>query len=282
MVGKKCLVTGATSGLGLATSLALAHKGADVIIVGRNPAKCERTVKKIKKSTGNDSIRPMIADLSSQKDIHALADKFKKNYSSLDVLVNNAGAKFMERKETVDGLEMSFALNHLGYFLLTNLLLEALKNGQKARIVNVSSGAHSGCKNIDFENLQGEKNFDGRAAYALSKLGNVLFTYELARRLSDTNITVNALSPGGVATHFSKNNGYMRWARHIVSHLLTGNLVGPKKGAETIVYLAASPKAEGITGKYFHNQKPVPSSDISYDETLAKKLWDVSQKLTEI
>jgi len=280
MVGKKCLVTGATSGLGLATSLALARQGAEVIVVGRNPVKCERTVKKIKKSTGNDSIRPMIADLSSQKDIRTLADEFKKNYSSLDVLVNNAGAKFMERKVTVDGLEMSFALNHLGYFLLTNLLLEALKNSQNARIVNVSSGAHSGCKNIDFENLQGEKNFDGRAAYALSKLGNVLFTYELARRLSGTNVTVNTLSPGGVATHFSRNNGLVPWARHLVSHLLTGNLVGPQKGARTIVHLATSPEVEGMRGKYFVNQKPVQSSDLSYDEALARKLWDVSRKLT--
>lgn len=280
MVGKKCLITGATSGLGLATAHALAQQGAELIVVGRNPAKCERTVKKIKNSTGNDSIRYQIADLSSQKDIRTLADEFKNNHSSLDVLVNNAGAKFMEKKVTVDGLEMTFALNHLGYFLLTNLLLEALKNGKNARIVNVSSGAHSGCRTIDFENLQGEKNFDGRAAYALSKLCNVLFTYELARRLSGTNITVNALSPGGVATNFSRNNGLVPWARHIVSHLLTGNLVGPKKGAETIVYLAASPEAEGITGKYFHNQKPVSSSDISYDETLAIKLWDVSLELT--
>ena len=280
MVGKKCLVTGGTSGLGRATAHALAQQGTEVIVVGRNPKKCEKTVKKIKKSTGNDSIRHQIADLSSQKDIRTLVDEFKKNYSSLDVLVNNAGAKFMEKKVTVDGLEMTFALNHLGYFLLTNLLLEALKTSQNARIVNVSSGAHSGCRTIDFENLQGEKNFDGRAAYALSKLCNVLFTYELARRLSDTDITVNALSPGGVATNFSRNNGLVPWARHIVSHLLTGNLVGPQKGARTNVYLATSPEVEGITGKYFQNQKTVQSSDISYDEALGKQLWDVSRKLT--
>ena len=282
MVGKKCLVTGGTSGLGRATAHALAQQGAEVIVVGRNPKKCEKTVKKIKKSTGNDSIRHLIADLSSQKDIRTLADEFKKNYSSLDVLVNNAGAKFMEKKVTVDGLEMTFALNHLGYFLLTNLLLEALKTSQNARIVNVSSGAHSGCRTIDFENLQGEKNFDGRAAYALSKFCNVLFTYELARILSDTDITVNALSPGGVATNFSRNNGLVPWARHIVSHLLTGNLVGPQKGAKTIVQLATSLEVEGITGKYFVDQKPAQSAELSYDETLGKKLWDVSLKLTDV
>ena len=282
MVGKKCLVTGGTSGLGRATAHALAQQGTEVIVVGRNPKKCEKTVKKIKKSTGNDSIRHLIADLSSQKDIRTLVDEFKKNYSSLDVLVNNAGAKFMEKKVTVDGLEMTFALNHLGYFLLTNLLLEALKTSQNARIVNVSSGAHSGCRTIDFENLQGEKNFDGRAAYALSKFCNVLFTYELARMLGDTDITVNALSPGGVATNFSRNNGLVPWARHIVSHLLTGNLVGPQKGAKTIVQLATSLEVEGITGKYFVDQKPAQSAELSYDETLGKKLWDVSLKLTDV
>jgi NAD(P)-dependent dehydrogenase (short-subunit alcohol dehydrogenase family) len=280
MIGKRCMVTGATSGLGFATALALAHQGAEITVVGRNSKKCEKTVKKIMKSSGNNSIRPMIADLSSQKDIRTFTYEFKKNYTSLDVLVNNAGAKFVERKITANGLEMTFALNHLGYFLLTNLLLETLKKSQKARIVNVSSGAHYGCKNYDFDNLQGEKIYDGRAAYALSKLSNVLFTYELARRLSDTDITVNALDPGGVATNFSRNNGLIKWAKHIIAHLLAGNLVSPQKGARTIVYLATSPEVEGITGKYFYNQKPVQSSDLSYDETLGKKLWDVSLELT--
>ena len=280
MSGKICMVTGATSGIGEATAFALAKQGADVVVVGRNPRKGADTVSKIKSKTGNSSVKFMLADLSSQKDIHRLAEQFKSNYQRLDVLVNNAGGKFLSRQETVDGYEMTFALNHLAYFLLTNLLNESLKASGKARIINVSSGAHSGCLKINFDDLQFKKGYIGKKAYEHSKLANILFTYELARRLKGTGIIVNAVHPGGVITNFCKNNGWVSWAKHVVAHLLARNLVGPTEGAKTSVYLATSPDVEGVSGRYFSNLKETHSSNASYDEDAARRLWDVSLELT--
>lgn len=280
MAGKICMVTGATSGIGEATALGLAHQRATVVVVGRNPQKGADTVDKIKSKTGNSSVKFMHADLSSQKDIRRLAEQFKSSYQRLDVLVNNAGGKFLSRQETVDGYEMTFALNHLAYFLLTNLLIEPLKVSGKSRIINVSSGAHSGCSKINFDDLQFKKGYIGKKAYEHSKLANVLFTYELARRLKGTRITVNAVHPGGVITNFCKNNGWVSWAKHVTAHLLARNLVGPTEGAKTSLYLATSPDVEGVSGKYFSNLKAVYSSSASYDENAAKRLWDVSLGLT--
>ena len=274
------MVTGATSGIGEATALGLAKQGADVIVVGRNPRKGADTVSKIKSKTGNSSVKFMLADLSSQKDIHRLAEQFKSNYQRLDVLVNNAGGKFLSRQETVDGYEMTFALNHLAYFMLTNLLFVPLKASGKARIINVSSGAHSGCLKINFDDLQFKKGYIGKKAYEHSKLANILFTYELARRLKGTGIIVNAVHPGGVITNFCKNNGWVSWAKHVVAHLLARNLVGPTEGAKTSVYLATSPDVEGVSGRYFSNLKETHSSNASYDEDAARRLWDVSLELT--
>jgi len=278
--GKICIVTGATSGIGESTAHGLAQQGATLIIVGRNPQKGFVTVDKIKSKTGNSSVKFMHADLSSQKDVRRLAEQFKSNYQRLDVLVNNAGGKFLSRQETVDGYEMTFALNHLAYFLLTNLLIEPLKASGKARIINVSSGAHSGCSKINFDDLQFKDGYVGKKAYEQSKLANILFTYELARRLKGTGITVNALHPGGVITDFCKNNGLVSWAKHITAHLLARNLVGPTEGAKTSVYLATSPDVEGVSGKYFTNMKSCKSSNASYDEDAARRLWDVSLELT--
>ena len=280
MSGKICMVTGATSGIGEATAFALAKQGADVVVVGRNPRKGADTVSKIKSKTGNSSVKFMLADLSSQKDIHRLAEQFKSNYQRLDVLVNNAGGKFLSRQETVDGYEMTFALNHLAYFMLTNLLFVPLKASGKARIINVSSGAHSGCLKINFDDLQFKKGYIGKKAYEHSKLANILFTYELARRLKGTGIIVNAVHPGGVITNFCKNNGWVSWAKHVVAHLLARNLVGPTEGAKTSVYLATSPDVEGVSGRYFSNLKETHSSNASYDEDAARRLWDASLELT--
>ncbi|MEE8432010.1 MAG: SDR family NAD(P)-dependent oxidoreductase, partial [Candidatus Desulfatibia sp.] len=179
----------------------------------------------------------------------------------------------------VDGYEMSFALNHLSYFLLTNLLLEPLKASGKARIINVSSSAHAGCAGMNFDDLQSRKGFVGKDAYAKSKLANILFTYELARRLTGTGITVNALHPGGVMTNFCRNNGWISWLKYVTAHLLARDLVGPAEGAKTSIYLATSPEVEDVSGKYFFSEKPVRSSNASYDKEAAIRLWDVSLKL---
>ena len=281
MRGKICLVTGGTSGIGAATSIALAQEGAAIIIVGRNKGKCEKIVDKIKTVTGNSSVDYMVADLSSFKDIHELSEELKTRIPHLDVLINNVGAKFVKRQVTVDGYEMTFSLNYLGHFLLTHLLLDLLEESESARIITVASGAHGGCSNINFDDLQSQTEYNGKHAYAQSKLANILFTYELSRRLAGKEISVNALHPGGVATNFCKNNGVVSWLKHVTAHLLAGNLVGPVEGAKTIIYLATSPDVEGISGKYFYNMEPVSSSKASYDEESARRLWDVSVGMTK-
>ncbi len=281
MNDKICIVTGATSGMGEMTARALAQMGATVIVVGRNPEKSAATVNQIKQQSGNPAIEFMLADLSSQKDIHQLAERFKNCYQRLDVLVNNAGAWINTRRQSVDGIEMTFALNHLGYFLLTNLLLDTLKASAPARIVNISSYGHAMGK-INFDDLQGEQRYNGLQAYRQSKLANVLFTYELARRLESTGITVNAVNPGLVATNFGFNNlgfipgGVVRLLVRLYS------LVGTsaKRGAQTAIYLASSLDVEGITGKYFEKQQAVRSSPVSYYEASARQLWQVSAELT--
>lgn len=275
--GKICLITGATDGIGLATAHALAQTGATTVIVGRSPQKTAAVLEHIRSQSGNPNVESLLADLSVQAQVRQLAADFMARHDRLHVLVNNAGAYFAERSESVDGIEMTFALNHLGYFLLTNLLLPTLKASAPARIVNVSSGAHFG-GNINFDDLQGREKFSGWAAYANSKLANVLFTYELARRLEGTGVTVNALHPGFVATHFGHNNPGMmgfifKWAQKILA-------LTPEKGAETSIYLATSPEVEGIAGKYFDKKKAVTSSPASYDETTARRLWEVSAQMT--
>jgi len=218
----------------------------------------------------------MHADLSEQDQIHALADRFKGKYRRLDVLINNAGGRFLSRSLTANGYEMTFALNHLGYFILTNLLLKELLTGTRGRIINVASESHRSCSGINFDDLQGEQNYHGKEAYAQSKLANLLFTYELARQLDGTGLTVNALEPGNVWSNFSRNNGWLSWARHIAGSLRSGSLVGPKEGASTGIYLAASPEVAGISGKYFSRGKMIASSGPSYDPAAARRLWEIS------
>lgn len=277
--GKICMVTGATGGIGEITARELARQGAQVVIVGRNRDKCVATVNQIKQQTGNAQIEFMLADLASQSEIHQLAATFKQQYKRLDVLINNAGALFMTRQETVDGIEMTFALNHLSYFLLTHLLLDVLKSSAPARIINVASDAHQGSV-IDFDDLQGRKKYRGFTAYGRSKLANIMFTYELARRLAGTGVTANTLHPGFVASNFATNNGW--FYDKIFRQLAKLIAISPEAGARTSVYLASSPDVEGVTGKYFVKQKAVSSSPVSYDEAAAKRLWQVSAELTHV
>ena len=269
MTGKVYMVTGATSGIGRATACALAHKGATVIVVGRTPEKSAATVNQIKQQIGNPAVEFLLADLSAQVQIRQLAQQFESRYRRLDVLVNNAGAVFMKRQETVDGLEMTLALNRLGYFLLTNLLLDPLTASAPARVVNVSSELHKKAR-LDFDGLQGKRRYKGMEVYRQSKLANVLFTYELARRLEGTGVTVNALSPGLVATNLGMNNGGISALMKRLVNRVAG--ISPEGGAQTSIHLATSPDLEGITGQYFVRQQAVPSSEVTYDEAIARRL----------
>jgi NAD(P)-dependent dehydrogenase (short-subunit alcohol dehydrogenase family) len=278
MNGKICLVTGGTNGIGKSTAQELARVGATVIIVGRDAQKTSQVVEEIRAASGNLRVGSMLADLSSEQDVRRLAEEFKSKYSHLDVLLNNAGAVFMKRQFSVDGIEMTFAVNHLASFLLTNLLLNTLKSSAPARIINVSSNAHTTGK-IEFDNLQGERHYSPRV-YENSKLANILFTMELAERLEGTGVTVNALHPGFTATGFSKNNGMVMAAPISIFAPLVAR--SPAKGAETSIYLASSPDVEGITGKYFHDSHVIPAAAQATDMVVARKLWDVSAKMVHL
>jgi NAD(P)-dependent dehydrogenase (short-subunit alcohol dehydrogenase family) len=276
MRGKVCLVTGGTSGIGKAAALGLARLGATVCIVGRDRERCVVAVDEIKQQSGNKDVELLLADLSSQRSIRKLAGDFKRKHRRLHVLVNNAGGVFPYTR-TVDGIEQTFAVNHLAYFMLTNLLLDTLKRSAPARIVNVSSEAERGGK-INFDDLQGQKKYRSFRAYSQSKLANILFTYELARRLGSTSVTVNALHPGVVATRFGRDLGPVRWLYKLGGRAMRT----PEQGAETVIYLASSPEVEGVTGQYFQDCKPIKSAPVSYDETIAQRLWQVSAEMTRL
>jgi NAD(P)-dependent dehydrogenase (short-subunit alcohol dehydrogenase family) len=272
------MVTGATSGMGKATATALAQMGATVILVARNQSKGETVRDEIRTQSGNRNVAVMFADLSLQQSIRELAHNFQQRYQRLHVLVNNAGGIFFRRETTVDGLEMTFAVNHLAYFLLTDLLLDVLKASAPARIINISSTIER-IGNINFDDLQSEKRYVSIRAYGQAKLATLLFTYELARRLEGTGVTANAVSPGPVATNFGKNG----------SHFMTTLLPfffrfarSAEKGAQTAIYLASSPTVENTTGKVYYNSKEIQSSRNSYNIVLQNKLWLVSEELTQL
>jgi len=275
---KICLITGATSGIGRATAMGLANMGASVVMVGRDRGRGEDALAEIKEKSGNASVDLMLADLSSQEEIRRLADEFKEAYPRLDVLINNAGVIRSERITTQDGLETTFAVNHLAYSLLTKLLLDVLKASAPSRIVNVASGDHSN-GTIDFDNLQGEKEYKGPKAYSQSKLATVLFTYELARRLEGTGVTANCLHPGVVGTNLGSG---VSGVFGFMVRALTPLMESPEKGAETSVYLASSPEVEGLSGRYFVKKAEARSSDVSHDERIARRLWKVSADLTRV
>lgn len=278
MVNKICVVTGATSGIGKETAKVLALKGAIVIIVGRDDKKCIATVNNIKQQAGSTLVDYVCTDLSDLKQVYNLASLLKQKCHHIDVLVNNAGAYFKTRSQCVDGYEMTLALNYLSAFLLTSLLIDMLQDSNQGRIINVSSDAHFK-GTIHLDDLQSKHKFEGFNAYAQSKLALILFTYELARRLKNTNITVNALHPGLVATNFGKNNG---WFRFHLRRLIMRHEINATEGSKTSIYLATSPDVANITGSYFIKDKQVKSSDNSYDQKLGKQLWEVSEILTHI
>lgn len=276
MLGKVCIVTGATAGIGKITATALAAQGAELIITGRNQQKTEATAQQIKSETGNESVQYLLSDFSDLQQVRDLVTAFKEQYSRLDVLVNNAGAFFNSRIETPYGVEMTFLVNHLTPFLLTNLLLDRLQASTPARIVNVSSDGHKQ-GTMKFDDLGFNQGYFGMKAYGRSKLANILFTYELARRLGDSAVTVNALHPGHVATDIWKTSFPMigpalKWIIGLFA-------LTPEQGADNSIYLASSPEVAGITGKYFVKREPVQSSPISYDEKVAQKLWEISENL---
>ena len=275
MDGKVVLITGGTNGVGLVTARELALLGGQVTIVGRNDAKCAKTAEQIRMQTGK-RIETIAADLSSLAGIRQTAAQFRKTHQKLHVLVNNAGGMFTKYRLTRDSFEYTFALNHLNYFLLTNLLLDLLKASAPARIINVSSKAHVHAR-IDFNNLQGEKHYRGLQAYGQSKLANLLFTYELARRLEGSNVTVNALHPGVVATGFARNNGIIYNAGTWIAGQLF--MRKPDRGAQTSIYLASSPEVEGVSGKYFVDCREHKSAPQSHERAPGEKLWQVSEEL---
>jgi len=272
MQGKKCMVTGATSGIGLVTARKLAQKGAAVVVAGRSQEKAQCAADQIRSETGSELVDFVWADMSSHTEIREMAGEVQRRYSRLDVLVNNAGAYFLRRQESVDGYEMTFTTNHLSYFLLTDLLLHLIKASAPARIINVSSNSHYN-NPLDYADLQNKARYRGMQPYGRSKFANVLFTYELARRLQESEISVNALHPGFVRTNMGKNNG---WFARLILPLVQLQGVTPEVGAETTIFLATSPEVKGITGKYFVNKVAVDSDPATYDKAAAARLWKIS------
>ena len=275
MNGKVCLVTGATDGIGKVSARVLAELGAKVIIVGRNPEKSAIVLAELRSISGNENIDLLMADLAVMQEVRDLAEQVISRYDRLDVLLNNAGGYFTKHEITSDGLEMTFALNHMSYFLLTNKLMELLKYSAPARIVNVSSDAHYGV-NIEFENLNGEQEYKAWKAYQKSKLANVLFTYELLKKVPG-NITVNCLHPGFVATNFGHNNGgffgpVLKIAQRI-------SAIDPEEGAKTSIFLCSAPEVKGVSGKYFYKCQPKTSSRESRNMDTGKRLWQISSDI---
>ena len=278
MHGKTVLITGGTGGIGRAAAIGLASMGARVGITGRDRSRAERAAAAIARESGNSAVDVFVADMSSQTEVRRLAGEVLSAYPRLDVLLNNVGGFWANRHLTADGLEHTFALNHLAPFLLTGLLAERLVASAPARIVNVSSGAHTSGK-IEFDNLQGEHDY-GPGAYGNSKLATILFTMELARRSKGTGVTVNALHPGFVSTGFGKNYpGFLMKAIRAVVPLIARS---PERGAETSIYLASSPEVQRFTGKYFVDCKVTQPAPQATDDAVAKKLWDISAEMVHL
>jgi len=280
LAGKTILVSGATNGVGLEASVVLARRGARVLMVGRDPAKAAARLDEVKERSGSAAVESLLCDFASQAQIRELAREVHDRCDRLAVLVNNAGTVFPARTLTEDGIESTFAVNHLGYFLLTNLLLDLLRNGVPARVVNVASVGHYG-GTLDFDDLGFAHGYGIMHAYKRSKLCNVLFTRELARRLAGTGVTANSLHPGVVATGIW-THGPPAWApfmKPVMALIARAFMLSPAKGGETLVYLAASPEVEGLTGLYFEDNRVREAAPLARDDALAKRLWDESAKL---
>ena len=279
MHGSTVLVTGGTGGIGLATATGLAGLGARVGIVGRSATRGAAAADAVRRRVPSAQVDVFAADLSAQAEVRRLAAEVKASYPRLDVLVNNVGGYWAHRHVTADGLEHTFALNHLAPFLLTHELRDLLVASAPARVVTVSSGAQA-MGRIDLDDLQGERSYNGQRAYNQSKLANVLFTYELARRLEGSGVTATALHPGVVRTAFGREDagGFMR----LMFPVVTPFMKTPERGAATSIHLASSPEVAGVTGAYFANSRPKRSSKASYDRDLARRLWEVSAELTGV
>lgn len=276
MQGKVCVITGASSGIGRATAFGVARLGATVVLVCRNRERAEATRAAIMEATGNARVEVALADLSAQAEIRRLAHELLGRYPQIHVLINNAGVLNRSRSTTVDGIETVFAVNHLAYFLLTQLLLERLAASAPARIINVASGAHNWGP-LDVDDLQNERRYRSLRVYGQSKLCNILFTRALARRLVGAGVTVNAMHPGGVATGLGGNNGW--WAK-LIATALKPFVLTAEQGADTVVYLATAPEIEGVSGKYFVKRREAQPSPAALDDETAKRLWQASVELT--
>lgn len=279
MVGRTVLVTGGTGGIGRATAEGLVRQGARVGVVGRDLARTTRVAAEIAALQPGSQVDAFAADVSVQHDVRTLAADVLARYPRLDVLVNNVGGSWATRHVTADGLEHTFAVNHLAPFLLTALLLERLRESAPARVVTVSSGAQA-MGRIDFDDLMGERSYSGQRAYNQSKLANVLFTYELARRLEGTGVTATVLHPGVVRTAFAAEDPSP--GMRLMLPLVRPFMKTPAQGAATSIHLASAPEVEGVTGQYFANSRPKRSSAASYDVATAARLWEVSERLVSL
>lgn len=277
MTGRRCVITGATSGIGEATALALARAGAELTLVCRDRERAEQSAAKIRAAAPGGRVDFVLADLSAQAEVRRAADELLADPRPIHVLINNAGVVNLHHTTTVDGIETTFAVNHLAYFLLTRLLLDRIRQSPGARIVNVASDAHR-FSEMDFDDPGREKDFRWMKVYGQSKLANILFTRELARHLEGSGVTANALHPGGVATGLGANNGAL--LHRVLMTVLRPFFKSPAQGAATSIYLASSPEVADVSGEYFAKCRRVPGSRASRDREDAARLWQLSEQLT--
>ena len=280
MAGKVVVITGGNTGIGKEAAVGLAGLGAHVVITSRNEERGRSARQEIAERSGNDSVEVMSLDLASFTSIRSFAADVLDRFDHVDVLVNNAGLILHRRAETREGFEETFGVNHLGHFLLTDLLLERLRASAPARVVVVASDAHKGARQgLDFDDLQAERKYKWAKAYSKSKLANIYFARELSRRIDGTGVTVNALHPGFVRSEFGRGGdlgGIYGWG---IKYIASPFAISPEKGARTTIYLASSPDVEGVSGGYFYKSKPSTPSTVAQDDDAASRLWDASEKL---
>ncbi len=277
MAAKTIVITGGTSGIGEVAAIELAKQGARIVLIARDSARADATLAKLRKANANADHKVHIAELSRLSEMKRVAGEIASSEPQIDVLINNAGALFNTRQVTEDGLEMTFATNHMAYFVVTNLLLAHLKPG--ARIVSTASDAHKGAR-LDFDDLQAEKRYSGFSVYGKSKLCNILFNRELAKRLDGTGITANCLHPGFVATRFGDNSGGI--FQTVLKVAKPVGAISPEEGARTIIYLASSPDVEGKSGGYYYKNKLATPTKEAQSDADARRLWDISARLSGV
>ncbi|PCC71344.1 NAD(P)-dependent dehydrogenase, short-chain alcohol dehydrogenase family [Nannocystis exedens] len=281
MQGKHVLITGGNTGIGKATAIGLARMGAAVTITSRDPAKGEAAVADIKRQSGSDAVELMRLDLASLADVRRFAAEYLAGHPRLDVLINNAGLVLSDRSETADGFETTFAVNHLGHFLLTHLLLDRLKQSAPSRIVVLASDAHRAARGLDFDDLQARRKYSAFPVYCRTKLANLLFTLELAERLRGTGVTVNAVHPGVVASGFGLD-GDTRGIYRVLVGIAQRFMITPEQGARTSIYAASAPELERTSGQYFIKSKQARPTRYALDRAAALRLWEISEQLTGI